>query len=441
MIVGPLGYNFVAIPLDEAWHKFLATPYLANGSDQRADWMANLLMFVPMGFLMSGLWKSRGGMASRLVAGLLAFATSLSVVLAIKFAQLYFPGRTVSLNYILAQSIGAGIGVIGFLISQRLNFSKAHWANWRRTLLYLLVIYAAAYVVLSLMPMDLVISPEDWRMRLHVVPHLLLSLPAAGRSSLIRLALILANMCAAAPIGLLLATIYPGRGNAWYLGLGVSLMTVLVVLKLFIMSATPYLAAIFYNTVGVMIGVSIGRLASVSVMLSIRDQIRRNAAILGAAYLLCLLYVNGLISPHWRTLSEAFEAVRDTRGLLPFWHWYIVSKAQALESQIVHAAMFIPLGFLLSVRRNPSAKDGWFAAGLALLLAEAVEIGRWFKPGFYPDFYEGVTAALAAWVTLELMRYVWRVCENSEDINSATAADDQPRRLFGPPVADRTLQD
>jgi hypothetical protein len=217
-------------------------------------------------------------------------------------------------------------------------------------------------------------------------------------------------------------------------------MTALVILKVFIMSATPFLAAIFYNTVGVMSGVFIARLASGKAILSMRDKIRRHVAIVAAAYLLSLLYANGLISPHWRTVSEAFGVVRDTRGLLPFWHWYIVSKAQAVESQIVHAFMFMPVGLLLSLRRNPRPKDGWVAAGLALLLAEAVEIGRLFKPGFYPDFYEGVTAALAAWGALELMRYVWRISAISQNINLATAREIETAQLVRSPVADRTLQ-
>ena len=49
VVLGPLGLHFVPADPAEQWQHFLATPFLDNGSDQRPDWVANLLLTVPLG--------------------------------------------------------------------------------------------------------------------------------------------------------------------------------------------------------------------------------------------------------------------------------------------------------------------------------------------------------------------------------------------------------
>ena len=65
VVLGPGGVNFVPRDPEAAWHALMTTPYMATGSDQRPDWMANLLMLVPLGFLATGaLWPRRAAAAS-----------------------------------------------------------------------------------------------------------------------------------------------------------------------------------------------------------------------------------------------------------------------------------------------------------------------------------------------------------------------------------------
>ena len=54
LVVGPTGFHFVPLAPETAWHIFKATPYVVNGSDQRPDWTANLLLLVPLGWLATG---------------------------------------------------------------------------------------------------------------------------------------------------------------------------------------------------------------------------------------------------------------------------------------------------------------------------------------------------------------------------------------------------
>ncbi len=117
IVLGPIGMNFVPRDPATAWRMLLAAPYLAGGSDQRPDWVANLLMAVPLGFLATGaLWRRRGPIRRGAAAGA-ALIGCVAFVIAVKYAQLFFPPRTVSLNYILAQAFGSLLGIVLFLLS------------------------------------------------------------------------------------------------------------------------------------------------------------------------------------------------------------------------------------------------------------------------------------------------------------------------------------
>jgi hypothetical protein len=82
LVLGPRGFNFVPLDPVVAWRKLLATPYLATGSDQRADWVANLLMLVPLGFVVTGVFWPRQRRLRWLAAGT-ALCCGLVLVIAV----------------------------------------------------------------------------------------------------------------------------------------------------------------------------------------------------------------------------------------------------------------------------------------------------------------------------------------------------------------------
>jgi len=120
-IIGPDGINFVYKDPVAVFRIFLATPYVITGSDQRADWMGNLLMLVPFGFLLTGLlWPKRPTL--KLPAAFMAILIAVATILTIKYLQLFFPPRTVTLNYITAQTVGAVIGCVGGFAADAVGF-------------------------------------------------------------------------------------------------------------------------------------------------------------------------------------------------------------------------------------------------------------------------------------------------------------------------------
>ena len=235
-------FNFVPLDPEVAWRKLLATCYLINGSDQRADWMANLLMLAPLGFVVTGAFWPRGRRLRWLAAGA-ALCCCLFLVIVIKYLQLFFPPRTVSLNYIEAQSLGSLLGVVLFWASSDRLFPALRGVSrpGRRALLIACGVYAVALLLFYLFSLDFALSAEDLRERAAAVPNLLLSWPGEGRSTPLRVLVVLADTAATIPLGALLALKSRRRSLFMIAVTGFAMMSVVTILTMLVLTATPHL--------------------------------------------------------------------------------------------------------------------------------------------------------------------------------------------------------
>lgn len=111
--------KFHALPWDVAVTRFGDIPFLKLGIGSRADWVANLLLFIPLTYLWMGAMTGGSGRLHNLFAtlALIPAATALSV--GIEFTQLFFPQRTVSQNDIFAETLGGFIGVLAWWMTGR----------------------------------------------------------------------------------------------------------------------------------------------------------------------------------------------------------------------------------------------------------------------------------------------------------------------------------
>lgn len=164
--------NFVPIPWDEAVRRFARVPYYQLGIESRADWVANGLLFIPLAYLCAALLPDRMPPAVRLLTSALLWLLASVLAVTIEFTQLFFPGRTVGLNDIIAESIGAALGL---LLQAGTRRRAAAWLQgwWRREqqaarLLRALHLYLAGLLFYAVMPLDLTISPVEL---LHKMRH------------------------------------------------------------------------------------------------------------------------------------------------------------------------------------------------------------------------------------------------------------------------------
>jgi VanZ family protein len=112
----PLDYQ--PLPWEESIQRWSSIPWLELGVWERADWIANTLIFMPSAFLLCGYFFSTD---RRSVFGLaLKWVTIVAMlsllVLLIELIQIWFPPRTVSWNDVAAGVAGVALGGIVWLI-------------------------------------------------------------------------------------------------------------------------------------------------------------------------------------------------------------------------------------------------------------------------------------------------------------------------------------
>lgn len=146
-----------------------------------SDWFTNVVLFVPLGFLLMGaVCVDR---PRRLVAAaflVLIFAPLLSA--GVEFSQLFFPPRVASLNDVTAESSGAVLGIALWLAGGQ------GWTRWVRRRWDLLIgggwavrvlfVYFVILLVTHTLPLDLTLHPVELYHkyrdeRIHLLPFAL----------------------------------------------------------------------------------------------------------------------------------------------------------------------------------------------------------------------------------------------------------------------------
>lgn len=392
--------HFRGRPPAEAWQDFLHIRYLNLGIGSRADWVANILLFIPLAFFWLGVLWHRRSLLLRAAASLLVLGAGVGLSVGIEFTQLFFPPRTVSLNDILAETIGAGIGVMAWWLAGPPVFAWfARWAQGNspsglaERLLYLYLFVLFGY---NLLPLDLTLSPVEiyhkWQAgRVILVPFgFAFAKPVEAWYGLATDALVWA------PVGFLWRL--PGRKSAlsvWLLV--VAAATVLELLQLFVYTRVSDVTDILTAAQGGAAGIGAAGLRLSG------DTLRKSRAgasggipepVLwsGAA----LLWLVVLAAVFWYPFDFHFERGFIRERLLalnkvPFESYYFGTEYRAATEVLHKAGFFLPLGALLGLAKSRIDRYVWrrlfgFGALTAIILtAFGIEFGKVLIPGKYPD--------------------------------------------------------
>lgn len=163
----PLNYH--ALDFQVALERFGTIPFLSLGVDSRADFVANILLFIPITFCWLGaLTAHRESLLVRLPAAFAVVVLAAAFSVALEFSQLWFPGRTVSQNDVFAETMGGLIGAglwlaIGDpLVGWLRSVSNERASRGRFD--HLLTFYVVGLLIYMVLPLDLTIRPaEIWR--------------------------------------------------------------------------------------------------------------------------------------------------------------------------------------------------------------------------------------------------------------------------------------
>jgi glycopeptide antibiotics resistance protein len=384
----PLWYR--SLPWAETIARFQSIRYLDLGVESRADWVANGLLFIPIGFLAAAALMAdrnsrwRTALAAVIVA---LFCGVLSV--AIEFAQVWFPPRTVSLNDIIAETFGGFFGLslwLGF--GDMMTVWLRRITSERRPSLqiaWLLQAYVLALVAYSLLPLDVAIAPEELARKYHD-GRLLLS-PFGTSASPVDIASGVAiKLATFAPVGYLLAT-SRGRQSIGGVALrGLALVAGIELAQVFIYSRTADASDVPVGVVGVLLGAVAARryLGDVSTSRWAAWSHSR-----GFWWSVTALYVVVLLAAFWSPYDLLADEARIARRLtkmftrVPFSILYWGTDFQAMQSIVRKVGWFVPLGGLLTLAvagrsRRRTFLDHGAVILMGLAVATVVELGQVF---------------------------------------------------------------
>ncbi|MBU1394799.1 MAG: VanZ family protein [Gammaproteobacteria bacterium] len=395
--------EFRALPWDEAVARFGAIPFLQLGIGSRADWVANLLLFIPLTFLWMGA-LSAGGRRLRTVLTALALipvASALSV--GIEFTQLFFPQRTVSQNDIFAETLGGIVGVlawrgtgnrfVGWLQSWQQVHARAALAErmaW---------VYLAGVLVYNVLPLDLTISLVEifhqWRDgKVNLIPFG--RLPDDAAYALYEVA---TDALIWTPLALLWRL--DGTRSAWRVwGMTLATAAALEVMQLFVYSRVSDVTDLFTAAAGAVLGGWVGG------RLAVREASFSQAPPWSAwlPFALAAGWMSALMFVFWfpfdfRTDGAFIKDRLDFVQRVPFEVYYFGTEYRAITEVLRKTLFFAPLGALLAwgVARQPWRwRSPLFALAMLVLalMPATIELGQLMLPHKIVD----ATDWLLAWL-------------------------------------------
>jgi len=412
---------------DQAWSMFQNIHLLDVGAQGRADWVANGVLYVPVGFLTVTLlvrYRTHPTLALALFGSLL-FSVLLAV--SVEFAQLFFPPRTVSLNDVIAEFIGSILGAFFALRwSDRFRSLLATLAgNSDRLLAQLLKAYAIGYVAFSLFPYDFLVTAAElsWKFHSDGWGWWVATAPMRANSAL-SLTKFFTEALAVVPLGWMLGQL-TARQPKWTptraLIVGAVLGLLIEVAQFFIVSGITQGISVLTRGSGMAAGFLLWCNRAQLQPSHLASALRRYSLPTGALYLILVAAVNGWFEHQWRGFNAAMLAL-DSVHFLPFYYHYYTTEQAALLSLASVFLLYAPIGVLTWAT--------WFSPTLALLLATLtaglMETSKLFLEGQHPDPTNLLLAGFAAWATAKLVKRV------AAPRTSSAAA---PKHNYAPPAA------
>lgn len=416
--VSLLPFRLEPVPLDVAWAHFAGAMTSWPRRVPRANFLANLLLFVPIGFGLAGAWLADRPRRRFVTAALIALPSSLLASLGAEFAQEFAPRRVVSGLDVVAQTLGCGVG-LGLWAVRGQAFTG--WMRESRTRVHhdrltrVLVAYAAVWMLANLAPFDITLDVDRLGRRLR-----------DGSISLVPFAApwtprlwwdVVVTAVSSVPLGL--AATFAGRGTASgprgvlaSIGLGVAGLAAMELAQVFIRSHAADATDLLSGGVGIVCGVWLGRRVRPVAAAPTAGRPREGATWAWAGLALWCLMLAGY---HWQPFDFGLDEPSMRRkvariSFVPLAGYRSGSDLGALNTLIAKVGMSIPLGAIAAVGLPRLLPPG--LAMVCLLAAGMVfgviELGQFFLPSRVPDptdVWLGVAASAAGlWLGRWLLR-------------------------------------
>jgi len=404
--------NFKYLPFAESVLRFQNIPYLSLGIGYRADWVSNILLFIPFSYCwMAVILDGQTSVLRMLVFGSLIVLVSAGFSVAIDFTQVWFPPRTVSLNDIAAEIIGSIAGVFLWVVmGTRLNLWLRSF-DFKRTPMgrfdWILQAYCIGFLIYSFLPFDLTISmAEIWHKvkqgKVILIPFSDFAIDPMIMYGYFR------DLITAIPIGMLVAcwrTDGSLRTLPQSMIYGAVLISAVEFGQLFVYSRSSDVTDIILGIGGIWAGRKLmGLLRADSVKHHQSPKVKN-----WLLWLVVFVYAGFLVSvfcyPFDVTTNMAIIRERYLNFFkTPFTVLYYGTEYNAVSEVLKKGLFFMPLGIISGLIYLKTGFSGlgrqalrFFFLGGCVFLAAVIEIAQIFIPSKIADFTDILLCTAGAW--------------------------------------------
>jgi glycopeptide antibiotics resistance protein len=394
----PLDYR--PVPWDEAVERFWNLPYLDLGIQSRADWVANLLLFIPIAWLaMASLTLDRGW-EWRWPAALLILPGCFALALAIEFTQIQFPARTTSLNDIIAETLGGLLGVLLWLASgqQMVDWFRRTWRSVREGHVgtHLLPGYIVLLLLLQMMPFDFTYRVEEFSLKQDQGRVILVPFAATPSLSAV-LSKAGTQLLYFGPLGFLLAFLeapWVARRGAWWaiLWLGFLMAALCETVQLPVFTRTSDTTDIVLGTLAVLVGWRVGLARAAWWPVLQHPAFGGIALVAWGVFALFLEWWPFNFIEEAEYLQERWSGVR----WVLFADYYAGTDYNAFNQFVKKTLLFLPLGLILGLYVLP-ARRLIGVVGIVLIgfvASLTLEAGQLALPGRFASFTDVLVETL-----------------------------------------------
>lgn len=348
-------FDYQSNTLSGALQRFRDLPPISIDIGTRADWAANVLLFIPLTFFWMGALVCDSGIRARMAAGALLIPCASLVSFVVELGQFWFV-RNPSKNDVTAESLGGIIGVLVWLAEgQRITgwlrqYGQARTATSQLT--WLLQAYVVGFVIFSLLPMDLTISVSDLYYK-YKTGHVVLVPFSFEYTSLTAVVYqFFGDIVSFVPVGAWLAAREQNRAvrhSPLVLGVagGFLIAAAIEAAQFLVLSRFTDTTDIVLGIVGVSIGVRLA--ARDGAAPPAHEQPRGGAATRYLAYIAAysLFLAIGFWFPFDITTDrQSIRAALDGFFRVPFYALYWGSVFNATTQSVIRIVLFAPLGAL-----------------------------------------------------------------------------------------------
>ncbi len=398
------------VPWQEAQDRFKNIPYLDLGIESRADWIANIVLYIPLAFLWSSVLGNVRSSGLRFAGTLLVLCACLLLAVGVEFFQLYFPPRTVSINDLIAESIGTAIGLLVSQIwgRQLLRLCKHLPLSELLSVEALIKLYLLAYILLSFFPYDFVASFAELEVKLESGnDHIFMSIDACSNEVVRCTVKFLVEIGVLVPLGgliYLLPHVSHKLGLAVLIGFFLGIFSEVV--QLFLFSGIAQGLSILTRMLGMGLGVIAADWLCKQKRVDWQHWLKPFILAAVLPYFALVFIISGGLEGGWLSMASASAKLAETR-FLPFYYFYYTTETIALVSLISNIGIYMPIGVAYRLWHRAQSRvrsaswilAGFMGAGLAIL----VETEKLFLADKHPDptdVWIAFTAAAGSYVLM-----------------------------------------